>query len=353
MDDIWVPRITGFGVALPSIYQSQAEIPDFLPDDYPKKGFLQKVVAHCGIEGRYLAVDPIAEDVRNWSTGARMSRHLDEALPLSEEAVATALKRTSLDADDIGLLCLVSSTGYVTPGVDTGIARDFGMAPDTKRVSVGHMGCFAALPALEVCADFVRHNERPALMINVELSSLHLQPPPYDNQQVVVSSLFADAAVATVVQHEQRRGGWGLEVVDVTTRTDAEHEDCMSWTVTDKGFRMGLSPQVPGVVGTHLPGMVRELLGRRGLDVSDVGWWAIHPGGPAIIDAAVNSLELDPAAADVSRRVLHDYGNCASAGVLMVMEALQSSTPLETGKHGIAVAFGPGLTIYAALVRGT
>jgi predicted naringenin-chalcone synthase len=353
MDDISVARITGFGVALPSISQSQAEIPGFIPDDDPKKAFLEKVIAHSGIERRYLVVDPIAEGVRSWSTGVRMRRHLEEALPLSKDAVASALDRASLDASDVGLLCLVSSTGYATPGIDTGVARDFGMAPDMKRLSVGHMGCFAALPALEACTNFVRGNQRPALMLNVELSSLHLQPPPYDHQQVVVSSLFADAAVSTVVRPGRRRhDGWGLDVLDFTTRTDAEHEDCMSWSVTDDGFRMTLSPQVPGILGEHLPGMMRELLARHGLDVSDVTWWAIHPGGRAIIDTAESSLDLAPADVAVSRRVLNDCGNCGSAGVLMAMDALQNATPLEPGKHGLAMAFGPGLTIYAVLVRG-
>ncbi|MGP3980550.1 type III polyketide synthase [Streptomyces sp. KR80] len=316
--------------------------------------FLQKVVAHSGIARRHLAVSPAMEDVTQWSTGTRMRRYAQEALPLSKDAVVSALDPTGVDPADVGLLCLVSSTGYAAPGVDTRLARDIGMSSDVERLSVGHMGCFAALPALAACANFVRCHQRPAVMLNAELSSLHLQPPPWDNGQLVVNSLFGDAMTAAVIQPGTNGSGAGpgLDVLAIAARTDTEHEDYMSWNVGDHGFRMGLSPQVPEVLADHLPAMTRDLLSPYGIEFADVRWWAVHPGGPGIVDAVEQCLGLSRADVAISRQVLRDHGNCASAGLVLVMDALQNSTPLEPGQFGVGMAFGPGLTLYTALLRG-
>src|SRR5487761_2019742 len=103
-----------------------------------------------GIEQRHAAVNPIEEDISSWSTAARMNRFIDEAIPLGKAAIVRALERANLSAREIGMLVTVSCTGYSTPGVDLQLARDLDMAPGLKRVFVGHVGCHAALPALDL-----------------------------------------------------------------------------------------------------------------------------------------------------------------------------------------------------------
>ena len=70
------------------------------------------------------------------------------------------------------------------------------MPANTRRLLVGHMGCYAALPGLAAVNDFVLAQRRPAVLLCVELTSLHLQPPDGDTGQVVVHALFGDAAAA-------------------------------------------------------------------------------------------------------------------------------------------------------------
>ncbi|MFE3798652.1 3-oxoacyl-[acyl-carrier-protein] synthase III C-terminal domain-containing protein [Nocardia tengchongensis] len=126
----------------------------------------------------------------------------------------------------------------------------------------------------------------------------------------------------------------------------------MTWEIGESGFRMGLSPQVPNALACAVPGATHALLAPHGLETTDVHWWAVHPGGKRIIDAAQECLALDSDAVAVSRTVLDAYGNCSSAGVIQVMNALQDTTPLPVGQYGVAIAFGPGLTVYSALLRG-
>lgn len=348
-------RINGIDTALPPAALEQAELPDMLPAGHADEAALHKILAGSGIRKRHLAIDPRVEDVAHWSTAPRMRRFQDEGLPLAKEAVGGALERAGVSPEEVGLLCLVSSTGYGTPGVDSRLLRDLGMRPSTRRLVVGHMGCFAALPGLSACVDFAGRHPRPAVLLNLELSSLHLQPPPWDVEQLVINSLFGDAAVAMVVQ-AAAGGPSGARsapiVLDLASHTAHEHEEHMTWEVGDQGFRMGLSSAIPDLIAGCLPGLITELLSPHGLTPEAIDRWAIHPGGRRIIDAAEESLSLDPSESLTSRHVLQEYGNCSSAGLPLVMAELQDTAPLTPGEHEVAMTFGPGLTLDTALLRG-
>jgi predicted naringenin-chalcone synthase len=123
----------------------------------------------------------------------------------------------------------------------------------------------------------------------------------------------------------------------------------MTWEVTDLGFRMGLSPKVPQVLSVHVRMLVDDLLARHGLVRGDVDGWAVHPGGPKILDVVQEQLDLSPEALATSRATLAEYGNCSSPTVLLVLEALRQRP--EPPRRVVMLAFGPGLTLYAALLE--
>jgi predicted naringenin-chalcone synthase len=192
----------------------------------------------------------------------------------------------------------------------------------------------------------------------VELTSLHVQPAAAqegeingadDVQQMVAHALFSDAAAAVVLPPGGRRRASGFEVVDIVALTDPTTGDHMTWDVTDLGFRMGLSPRVPDVLAVHVGAMIRErLLAPNGLAVEDVGGWAIHPGGRRILEVVAEQLRLSASRMRPSYDVLDEFGNCSSATVLLVLNRLRA----RPGVPAVAMAFGPGLTLYAALLRG-
>jgi predicted naringenin-chalcone synthase len=124
----------------------------------------------------------------------------------------------------------------------------------------------------------------------------------------------------------------------------------MTWDVTDLGFRMGLSPEVPDVLARHAGPVVSALLARHDLRIEDVAGWAVHPGGPRILDVVADRLKLPADALRASEHVLAEHGNCSSATVLLVLDELQRRTALSPGDAVVAMAFGPGLTLYAALL---
>jgi alkylresorcinol/alkylpyrone synthase len=349
---VTTPVIAGVGVALPA-----ASRQDELWDGYfarhfagPAQSLAERIFANSGVITRQAAVNPLVEDVSDWPTERRMRRYLEEALPLGKEAVGRALTDAGLDAGDIGLFAVCSCTGYVTPGLDILLARDIGMAPDTQRLFVGHMGCYAALPGLGSVSDFVTVRGRPALLLCAELTSLHIQPTAtrVDTQQIVAHALFSDAAVATVLTpDDQPASGYAVrEVVSVTDTSTADH---MTWEMTDLGFRMGLSPRVPQVLSLHVRDLVDELLFRHGLDRARVDGWAIHPGGPRILNAVERELDLGPDDLADSRATLAAHGNCSSPTVLLILDRLRRRA--QPPRHVVMLAFGPGLTLYATLLE--
>ncbi|UWZ40140.1 type III polyketide synthase [Dactylosporangium roseum] len=312
-----------------------------------RRGLAKRIFANSGVVSRHGAVNPLVEDASGWSTARRMGRYLTEALPLGKDAVGSALNAAGLRPDEIGLFVVCSCTGYATPGLDILLARDLGMAADTQRLFVGHMGCYAALPGLGAASDYVASRGRPAVLLCLELTSLHVQPPSEDPQQIVAHALFSDAAAALVLVPDAT----GTQVADIAAVTDTATADHMTWDVTDLGFRMGLSPKVPDVLSAYVGDLVGGLLARHGLTLSDVDGWAVHPGGPRILDVVRDQLELPDAALAESRGTLAAHGNCSSPTVLLILDALRRRArgrPRTT----VMLAFGPGLTLYGVLLRG-
>jgi predicted naringenin-chalcone synthase len=334
--------LTGAGSALPSVVRQDAIWDGFFARHYAEVRGARRIFAGAGVRTRHAVANPVDEDISAWGTGARMDRYVQEALPLGKQAVAGALDEAGLAPADVGLFAVATCTGYATPGLDILLASDLGMPPGLQRLLVGHMGCYAAIPGLAAVSDFVAARDRPAVLLCCELTSLHVQPAQAELDQVVAHALFSDAAAAVVVEPG---AGRGRRLAGVVARTDPSTADHMTWDVTDLGFRMGLSPRVPDVLARHVADVVAELLASSGLGFGDVAGWAVHPGGPRILDVVRDQLGLAETQLAASRRVLAEHGNCSSATVLLVLQELAAvDGPV------VAMAFGPGLTLYAALL---
>ena len=339
--------IGAVGTAFPPPVDQQESWDGFFSTHYGGSRAAARIWRNAGVRRRHAAVNPCTEDISGDGTAARMSRFVDEAMPLGKEAVEGCLARVGLDAGDVDLFTVVSCTGYATPGVDILLARDLGMPSSVQRLQIGHMGCYAALPGLAAVSDAAVARGKTGVLLCLELPSLHLQGPTAELDQIVAHALFSDAAAAVAVVP----GGPGLEIVDVVAATEPATAGYMTWEVTDHGFRMRLSSRVPSVLDENVGALVDELLGGHDLRVADVDHWAIHPGGPRIISTIARRLGLPDEAVAASTSVLRDHGNCSSATVLLVLDELVRTREPTPGDHVVAMAFGPGLTLYAALLR--
>ncbi len=281
----------------------------------------------------------------------RMAWYEERALPLAAEAVRKALGDAPFEPRDIRQVVAVSCTGFSAPGLDLRLIDALGLPPNVGRTMVGFMGCHGALNGLRVAAALARAQPGdPVLLCCVELCTIHFQYG-YDAQHIVANALFADGAAALVLraQHEDREAASGIRrprLVDQTSLVVPDSADAMTWLIRDHGFRMTLSPRVPGLVEQHLRTFIDPWLAGHGLSANNVAGWAIHPGGPRVITAVESALGLAAEAGDASRAVLAAHGNMSSPTVLFILRRL-----IEQGVHGpvVMLAFGPGLVVEAAL----
>jgi alkylresorcinol/alkylpyrone synthase len=208
------------------------------------------------------------------------------------------------------------------------------------------MGCYAALPALRTAAALAAASGRRALVTCVELCTLHVQPAR-SREDAVYQALFGDGAAAALVG----AGGPGPAIAGSATVTVPDSTERMGWLVEDDGFHMSLSPRVPALVERGVGRLVDDLLLPHDLAAADVAHWAVHPGGPEIIDRVQRRLGLGDAQVARSREVLADGGNRSSATVLFILEQLLAAGEVEPGQWIVALAFGTGLTLEALLLR--
>jgi predicted naringenin-chalcone synthase len=361
--------IAGLGTALPHQRIAQGDAAAIaaqmaLPDQTPSPGqsrLIETLHRRSGVASRHsVLLQPPGSDPRQTffgatspGTGERMRRYAREAPPLALRAVQAALEQAQLPPERITHLITVSCSGFQAPGVDLALMAALPMGAGVARTHVGFMGCHGALNGLRVAAAFtVAEPEACVLLCAVELCSLHLQYG-WEAERIVANALFADGAAALVATGEGLAKGatatapLGRWIASGSLLVPAS-SDAMSWGIGDHGFVMGLSPQVPDLIGEHLRPWLEGWLASHNLTLSAIGSWAVHPGGPRILSAVTKSLGLDPRLIEPSRSVLRDYGNMSSPTLLFILERLRRS-----GAAGpcLAMAFGPGLCIEVALLE--
>ncbi|MFP4190736.1 MAG: type III polyketide synthase [Candidatus Hydrogenedentota bacterium] len=302
----------------------------------------------CATERQSFYPPPNGPDDKGPTVGTRMQRYATEAGPLAETASRAALTDARCAAESITHLVTVSCSGFAAPGIDHALIERLGLPSTVERVNVGFMGCHGALNGLRVAKGLAADAGSGAriLLCAVELCSLHYHYG-WDPEQVVANALFADGAAAAVV------GADGTPAYEQAWRVHAtgsclipNSEDAMTWRIGDHGFEMTLSARVPELIADNLPGWIASWLDKHGLALTDIASWAVHPGGPRILNAVDKCLGLGDGALDVSRSVLRDYGNMSSPTTLFILKQFRDAAA-ET--PCVALGFGPGLTAEAVL----
>jgi len=273
---------------------------------------------------------------RGPTTGARMRRYAAAAGPLALEAAR------GLDVGGVTHLVTVSCTGFHAPGFDVELVRGLPLSPDVERTHVGFMGCHGLLNGLRVAKAFVEADPSARVLVcAVELCSLHYD---YAAQPrgLVANALFADGAAALLV--DASPGPWALAATGAGLFPGA---DLMRWSIGDHGFGMELSARVPDAIRAHVVPWLRGWMKRHGVRDGDASW-AVHPGGPRVLDAMEQALALPRSATAASRDLLESHGNMSSVTLAFLLRRLRA-----TGARlpCIALGFGPGLAVEAALLR--
>jgi predicted naringenin-chalcone synthase len=254
----------------------------------------------------------------------------------------------------------VTCTGYVAPSGAQRIVAERGWGGSTRVTHAYHMGCYAAVPAVRVAIGNLRvpaavstQADARVDIVHTELCSLHLDPSDHAIEQLVVQSLFADGFIRYAVDSRPPQSA-ALEVLALAERVIPDSADAMSWVLSDTGMAMTLARDVPERIGAALRGFVTDLYRQAELDAGvelPRTVFAVHPGGPRIIDGVRERLELTQAQVQDSRDVLSAFGNMSSATLPHIWMRLVDNPDVRAGTLIMSLAFGPGLTMCGALFR--
>ena len=256
----------------------------------------------------------------------------------------------------------VTCTGYASPSAIQRLIERKRWGIWTRATQIYHMGCYATLPALRVAAGLLINPQNGgtprADILHTELCSLHLNPQDHSPEQLVVQSLFADGHIRYSMTLDEMTGSEAgrpaFEVLAMQEEVIPDSVEDMTWVLSEWGFRMTLSRDVPDKIAAALPGFFERLLVSAGQNPQanrDRIIFAIHPGGPKIIDSVQKLFKLNDDQVASSRAVLFERGNMSSATLPHIWAKILADAGVRPGTRIVSLAFGPGLTVTGALFK--
>jgi predicted naringenin-chalcone synthase len=291
-----------------------------------------------GIKKRYfhyteetLAGRPEFLDPAMPSLDARLAIVAEAVPELAAAAAARAIAEWGRSAADITHLVLSTNSGASLPAADLRLAELLGLRPTVQRTVLYLHGCFGGCSALRVARDLAENNRGARVLVAVsELSTMLSFRAPVEArpEALVVSALFGDGAGAVIV------GAGPMDTVErpifytasAAQATLAGTERTMFMQLGNAGYDVSLSANAPTLVRDNIERCVSDVMASLGLavDGSGGGWnslfWAVHPGGRAILDSCEAALALEPGKLAASRHVLSEYGNMLGATIIFVLD---------------------------------
>ena len=338
-------KIASAASAFPKHYYSQKflleQLQQYWGERLENPKVLERLHRNVSVEGRYLALP--TEEYYNLTTWGRANdAWIKVATELGERSLCLALHHAGIEATDIGAIFFTSVSGICSPSIDALLANKMGFSRNIKRVPIFGLGCVAGAAGIARAADYVRaYPSQAAALLSVELCSLTLQREDLSVANLISSGLFADGSAAAIIVGDERESS-GPKILATRSVFYPDTEEMMGWNVSERGFRIVLSVEVPNLIRKNLGHDVDSFLADNGLKRSDLRSWVLHTGGPKILEATAEALALNDGELDASWDCLRKVGNLSSASVLVVLEDVMMRRRPEPGTLGLLAAMGPG-----------
>lgn len=287
------------------------------------------------------------------STAERMIAYEACAADLAQIACEDAFAKSIVESSSITHLVTASCTGLTAPGFDLELIDRLRLSPSVQRTHLGFMGCHAGLNCLRVANAYTKADPQAKVLVcTTELCTLHYQYVG-ENDQKIANALFGDGAGAAIVlgrsaaqEAPQSEFDSTWQIAGTGSFVIPQTSEMMSWRIRDNGFTMGLSEQIPETIKQNVPGWFDQWLADFHLTKKDIKSWAVHPGGPQILNAFEQAMDLPHDSLDIPREILKNHGNMSSATIFFVMKKLLNQA---SKLPCVAVGFGPGITLEATL----
>src|ERR1700675_2099461 len=316
-------KIASAASAFPKHYYSQKflleKLQEYWGDQLRNPAMLARLHRNVAVEGRHLVMPP--EKYYEMTTWGQANDVWSQcAQELGEQALCRALHHAELEPSELGALFFTSVTGISSPSIDALLINRMGLPANIKRVPIFGLGCVAGAAGVARAADYVRaYPSQAAALVSVELCSLTLQREDLSVANLISSGLFADGSAAVIVTGAEFESSGseisGPKILATRSVFYPGTEEMMGWNISEKGFRIILSTEVPTLIRQNLGRDVDAFLADNGYRRSDLQSWVLHTGGPKVLEACATALGLHNGQLDASWDCLRKVGNLSSASV--------------------------------------
>lgn len=279
---------------------------------------------------------------------------------MAKEASLTCIKEWGRPVEEITHIVYVSSSEIRLPGGDLYLASELGLRSDVGRVMLYFLGCYGGVTGLRVAKDIAENNPGSRVLLTTsETTILGFRPPnksrPYD---LVGAALFGDGAAAVIIGADPIVGKEFpfMELNFAVQQFLPGTNDVIDGRLSEEGINFRLGRDLPQKIEENIEEFCKKLMYKADnlKEYNDL-FWAVHPGGPAILNRLESILKLKHEKLDCSRRALMDFGNVSSNTIFYVMEymreELKKNKEEDSEEWGLALAFGPGITFEGILMR--
>ena len=331
------PSIAAVAVEFPPHQVSQTEAISGLTGIGGQE--FERFAVSAGVETRRIAL-PLSEYGSLSGFTEANDTFIEVALTLGERAMLAAMDAAGVEPADVDVVFSTTVTGLAVPSLEARLASRIGLRPDVKRVPLFGLGCVAGAAGVARMHDYLlAFPDQVSMLLAVELCSLTLQRDDLSVANLVAASLFGDGAAAVVAKGSASAAA-GPRVLATRSRMYPDTEDVMGWDIGSTGFKIKLSAEVATVAEKYVGDDVRNFLNDHGLTPGDISTWVCHPGGPKVIEAIENTLDLPETAMDHTRNSLRENANLSSVSVLDVLSR-NIADPPAPGSFGLMIAMGP------------
>ncbi|KAL8195994.1 hypothetical protein R6Q57_024994 [Mikania cordata] len=334
--------------------------------DFAMKQKLERLCKTTTVKTRYTVMSKEILD-KYPELATEGSSTISQRLTIANQAVTQMAKEASLacfkqwgrSAEHITHLVYVSSSEIRLPGGDLYLASELGLRNDVNRVMLYFLGCYGGVTGLRIAKDIAENNPGSRVLLTTsETTILGFRPPnksrPYD---LVGAALFGDGAAAAVIGTDPIPNVESpfLELSYAVQQFLPGTHGVIDGRLTEEGINFKLGRDLPEKIDDNIEGFCRKLMEKGDGVLEDFNelFWAVHPGGPAILNRLESRLKLRGEKLDCSRRALMDFGNVSSNTIFYVLEYMRDELILKNKAHewGLALAFGPGITFEGILLR--
>ncbi|RBW48909.1 hypothetical protein [Marinobacter sp. F3R11] len=294
----------------------------------------------------------------------RLKLYEESIRGLMVDAVAGLFKQAGVGPDNIDFIVVTSSVGKTMPSAASIIASEFGFASKTVTLNLGDMACSSGLAAVDAGVRFLRSERAPkrCLVVALEAVTNLFNQSEYG---VVPNVVFGEGAAAILLSTHREPAKYAIKESVRTIAAHKEAYEVIRFTENEKGPSIRLSRELPQVAAGAIKDNLQQFVPRvvspwdklRFLVTKKIPdwqnrleYWALHPGGTAVLNGLARNLKLAQGNLAFSFRVFDQRSNMSSPSIFYVLREIEMHGPKKRDRV-LMMSFGSGFKVNTMLMK--